>query len=364
MPSIDLVVESPLSGSPRARQLEAMFDVPRQENVKLKWKGALPIEDRDWSVGLIVGPSGCGKSTILRGIFGEPAELQWGAASVIDDFSSSLSMKDISAACQAVGFNTVPAWLRPHAVLSNGEQFRVGLARRLLEAEGAIIVDEFTSVVDRQVAKIGAHAVQKAVRKTGKRFVAASCHYDIIDWLQPDWTLEPATMTFQWRSVQRRPALEVELRRVEHRAWQLFAPYHYMTADLHRAAACWCLFVDDRPAAFAGVLHRPHPKRDDIKGVSRLVTLPDWQGLGLALVLVDQLGGLYRSRGLELRTYPAHPALVRSFDRSQTWRLEKKPGQFSVVSKSAGIGSAGGRPCAVFAYCGPAISDAGFAAAA
>lgn len=353
MPSIDLLVETSVSTSPRARQLEAMFDVPPQEKSTRAWKGELPIDERDWNVGLIVGPSGCGKSTILRGVFGDPPELEWRGASVIDDFAASLPMKDVAAACQAVGFNTIPAWLRPYAVLSNGEKFRVEMARRLLEESGTITVDEFTSVVDRQVAQIGAHAVQKSVRRSGKKFVAASCHYDIIDWLQPDWVLEPATMSFQWRSVQRRPAVEVELRRVHSRTWELFAPYHYMTADLHKAATCWCLFIQGSPVAFAGILHRPHPRRDNIKGVSRLVTLPDWQGLGLALVLVDELGALYRAAGLELRTYPAHPALVRSFDRSPRWRLEKKPGQFSPVSVSLAGVRTGGRPNAVFAYCGP-----------
>ncbi len=358
MPRVDIVVRSEVSRSPRARQLEAMFDVPATETSELTWKGDLPLDERDWNVGLIVGPSGCGKSTILKDAFGNPKPLKWKGASVIDDFAPALSMKDISAVCQAVGFNTVPAWLRPFAVLSNGERFRVDLARRLLETDGTIVVDEFTSVIDRQVAKIGSHAVQKAVRRAGKKFVAASCHYDIMEWLQPDWTLEPATMTFRWRSLRRRPALEVELRRVQHRTWELFAPYHYMTADLHHTAACWCLFVEGMPTTFAGVLHRPHPRRDNIKGVSRLVTLPDWQGLGLALSLVDQLGALYRGAGLELRTYPAHPALVRSFDHSPHWRLEKKPGTFSPVSRSLGDTQTGGRPCAVFAYCGPAMEKA------
>ena len=136
MPRVDIVVRSEVSRSPRARQLEAMFDVPATETSELTWKGDLPLDERDWNVGLIVGPSGCGKSTILKDAFGNPKPLKWKGASVIDDFAPALSMKDISAVCQAVGFNTVPAWLRPFAVLSNGERFRVDLARRLLRPEG------------------------------------------------------------------------------------------------------------------------------------------------------------------------------------------------------------------------------------
>lgn len=363
MPTVDLVVESPLSTSARAQQLEAMFDVPARDKVTLSWKGELPIEAKPWNVGLIVGPSGCGKSTILRRTFGETPPLTWGSSSVVDDFDPSRSMKEIAAACQAVGFNTIPAWLRPFQVLSNGERFRVELARRLLEGGELIAIDEFTSVVDRQVAKIGAHAVQKNIRRAERKVVCASCHYDIVDWLQPDWILEPATMTFQWRSVQRRPDIPLDLRRVEYGAWGLFAPFHYLTAELNKAATCWCLFVDDHPAAFAGVIHRPHPSTHNIKGVSRLVTLPDWQGLGLALALVDLLGGLYKAQGWELRTYPAHPALVRSFDHSAVWRMRKKPGVFSPATGRTGVvKGGGGRPCAVFSFSGASIPDPAFAA--
>jgi hypothetical protein len=116
MPSIDIVVESELSRSPRVRQLEAMFDVPATEKCKLTWKGQLPIEETDWNVGLIVGPSGSGKSTVATKLFGGHVEFPWQAKSVIDDFPTSISMEIIAGICQSVGFNTIPAWMRPHAV--------------------------------------------------------------------------------------------------------------------------------------------------------------------------------------------------------------------------------------------------------
>jgi ABC-type ATPase with predicted acetyltransferase domain len=201
MPAIDIVVETPISGSVRAAQVSSMFDVPPQKTARLEWHGQLPIEEQPWNVGLIVGPSGSGKSTILRDVFRQTSEFEWSAVSVIDDFDKKHSVEDIARICQAVGFNTIPAWLRPYGVLSNGEKFRVDLARRLLEHGEMIVCDEFTSVVDRQVAKIGSHAVQKFVRRSKRQFVAASCHYDLEEWLQPDWVLEPATMVFRWRSV-------------------------------------------------------------------------------------------------------------------------------------------------------------------
>jgi ABC-type Mn2+/Zn2+ transport system ATPase subunit len=361
---INVAVETPLSTSARVKQLSALFDVPLATTSRLEWVGEAPVEAEPWQLGLLVGPSGSGKSTLLRALFGAPADLAWGGKAVVDDFDRTSSMDAISAVCQAVGFNTIPAWMRPYAVLSNGERFRVELARRLLETppDVPIVVDEFTSVVDRQVAQIGAHAVQKWVRRApGRQFVAATCHYDVVDWLQPDWLLEPATMTFTRRSVQRRPALDVEVARVPHAAWDLFRRFHYLTASLHRVAKCFVLAVNGQPASFAGMMYRPHPRVRDVWGCSRLVTLPDWQGLGLALILIDLLGACYKARGLRVHTYPAHPALIRAFAKSPRWACIKRPGQWSTphwTSPRHNLqGYFGGRPNAVFAYTGPAEPD-------
>lgn len=357
---LDLTVETPLARSGRTQQISAMFDVPAQDIARLSWSADLPLDERPWSIGLITGPSGAGKSSCLRALFGPPVTFDWGAPSVLDDFAAEQSIKRISAVCQAVGFNTIPAWLRPFRVLSMGEQSRVTLARTLLEAPGdPIVLDEFTSVVDRQVAQIGAHAVQRYVRAHGRRFVAATCHADVETWLQPDWVFEPATSTFRWRLLQRRPELDAVIQRVPYAAWHLFAPFHYLTRDLHRAAACFVLFVSGQPAAFAAMLHRPHARVNDIIGCSRLVTLPDWQGLGLAPRLIDAMGAVYRSVGKRLRTYPAHPALIRSFAKSSAWVCVKRPWDFSARSTGQNrFGGLGGRPCAVFEYRGSALLDA------
>lgn len=360
---VDLKIESRVSSNVRVEQLAAMFDVPPNETSNLHWQGDFPFDDQPWNVGLIVGPSGSGKTQIMRHVFGEPKPFAWGDDAVIADFSSDLSMTQIAEVCQAVGFNTIPAWMRPYHVLSNGEKFRVEMARALLEGEHRIVVDEFTSVVDRQVAKIGAHAIQKFIRRHDRQFVAVGCHYDVIEWLQPDWVLEPATMTFTRRSLRRRPQLDITIQRVPYETWRLFAPFHYLTAELHPGAACFGLFVGDDIAAFAGVLYRPHPKMTNIYGVSRLVTLPDWQGLGLAMSLVDHLGAAYRADKKQLRTYPAHPALVRTFAKSAHWSLEKMPGKVQRrASRDRGTaqltGTFGGRPCAVFRYVGDAHDDA------
>src|SRR4051794_4241181 len=195
-----ITVESPVIESPRVAQVRGLFDLPPENTSRLSWDVDLPLDERAWSVGLITGPSGCGKSTVARRLWPEQTArvLDWPAErSVLDLFPESLSVKDVTGLLSAVGFSSPPAWLRPHGVLSTGQQFRVALARLLAEALAGtalqpIVLDEFTSVVDRTVARIGSAALAKTVRQHGLRFVAVSCHDDVIAWLQPDWIYLPA----------------------------------------------------------------------------------------------------------------------------------------------------------------------------
>ena len=368
MLAVDLVVETPSSQSIRARQVSSMFDAPVRDKTRLEWHVELDL-DAPWNVGLVVGPSGSGKSSIMRRIWGEPAQNDWSAASVLDDFGANLSVEQISGVCQAVGFNTIPAWLRPFAVLSNGEKFRVDLARRMLEQDDPVVVDEFTSVVDRQVAQIGSNAVQKWVRRNKRQFVAVTCHYDVIEWLQPDWVLDMATCQFQRRRLQRRPAVDVVVGRVPAAAWALFSPFHYLTAELPRQCTCFGAWASGRLAAFLGVRTVPvscgAERGTAIRMVSRVVTLPDWQGLGLAMILQDAIAAQYRGAGYRFRCPPAHPSFVRTFDRSPNWRLVKKPGSFdtrltgsteAIRRRGVGRGMSKQRPCAIFEYCGPSAA--------
>jgi ABC-type ATPase involved in cell division len=366
MPSVNIVIESEVSRSVRCQQLEAMFDVPPKETQKLEWKVDMPFENANWNIGLIVGPSGAGKSTIGKEVFKNEYQpkIKWAGKSVIDDFHNDLSIEDISSVCSAVGFNTIPAWLRPYSVLSTGEKFRVDIARRLLELPDPIVVDEFTSVVDRQVAKIGAFAIQKYIRRHNRKFIGITCHYDVEDWLMPDWVYDVGAMEYRARgSLQcKRPELQAEIRRVPYEAWWVFAPFHYLTADLHKAAKCFGMFIEGTFAAFAAVLHRPNWRKagQDVKGVSRLVTLPDWQGLGLSPILVLRLGAAYKALGWRLRFYPAHPALIRVAMKSPDVKMVKKPGYVQKYRAKYGERPSASmrnvsRPGAVFEYCGPAM---------
>ena len=189
MPHFDIVKKNDPDVTFRVSKIQADFDV-KLEHSNERFVGDIEMPN-DWQIGVIVGASGTGKSTIAKELFGEELinGFEYKAKSVVDDMPKSAKMDDITKMFYAVGFGSVPSWLKPYSVLSNGEKMRVDLARALLEKD-FVCFDEFTSVVDRQVAQTACIAINKAIKKTGKKFVAVSCHYDILDWLQPDWVFD------------------------------------------------------------------------------------------------------------------------------------------------------------------------------
>ena len=169
----------------RAARVKSLFNAEKgcdwQRSVEI------PIEDMNWKIGLVVGPSGSGKTSIGRRIFDEPIYdlyADWDADKpIVDCIAPDGDFNAVTGALSAVGLGDVPAWLRPFHVLSNGEQFRAGLSRLVCERPPHAVVDEFTSVIDRQIAKVGAAAFAKTWRRGEGQVVLLSCHYDIIEWL-------------------------------------------------------------------------------------------------------------------------------------------------------------------------------------
>lgn len=225
----------------------------------------------------------------------------------------------------AVGFSSPPAWVRPWHVLSNGERFRCDLAKALLTEAPAIVFDEFTSVVDRQVARFGSAAVTKTIRSGRarcERLVAVTCHYDVLDWLEPDWWLDMATSRLARRSVQqrRRPAIALEIRRCKRGLWQMFGRHHYLSSAIQNNARCYAALWNGRPIGLCATMPLFGAKGRRI--VHRLVVLPDFQGLGVGLVLLNAVA-VHEANSHRISIVTSHPALIRALASHRDWRCAR-----------------------------------------
>lgn len=193
----DIKKESDVIVTDRIKEVISDFDI-KLEHSNETFIGDIDIDDKKWNIGLIVGGSGSGKSTIAKEVFGKYyiKAYTYDDSSVLDNMPQNCTVKEIEQAFTSVGFSSPPSWLKPYNVLSTGEKMRVDLARAMLSSDEMVVFDEFTSVVDRNVAKTCSMAIRKTVRRNDKKFVAVSCHSDIVEYLCPDWIYDTDQKSF------------------------------------------------------------------------------------------------------------------------------------------------------------------------
>ena len=283
----------------------------------------------DWNIGVVVGPSGSGKTSIGRQIFGENKIYDYTQGwspdkPIIDDIAPNGDFNEVTAALANVGLGSVPSWLRPFRVLSNGEQFRAGLAKIVCEKPDEIVIDEFTSVIDRQIARIGSQAFQKAWRRGNPKgkVVLLTPHYDILDWIQPDWVIDTKTKTFVRGLLRQRPKINLDIWQVDRSYWKFYKPHYYLDLPEPVAAMHFIGTVDGELAC-----HIVVAPRFEVHGyrATRLVTMPEWQGAGVGSKFLNfiaqyHLDGNGRG-GHKYVTYfhTSHPQLCAYLRHSQKW---------------------------------------------
>lgn len=310
----------------RAARVKGLFNAENGCNFDLEIDADL---SGAWNIGVVVGPSGSGKTSIGKIIFGSDKIYDyhngWGADKpIIDEIAPDGDFNMVTGALANVGLGDVPAWLRPFRVLSNGEQFRAGLARIVCEKPQEIVVDEFTSVIDRQIAKIGSQAFQKAWRcnnPTGK-VVLLTPHYDILDWVQPDWVIDTKTKTFERGVPRQRPKIQLDIWKVNGSYWKFYKPHYYLDLPEPVAAEHYIGTVDGELACHICVC-----PWFEIKGYrgTRLVTMPEWQGAGVGSRFLNFIaqycldGGARCGRKYPMYFHTSHPQLCGYLRHSKKW---------------------------------------------
>lgn len=325
MTRIEVDQSVPVSRSYRAARVRSLFNVAPEQGARFVASAEIPLDEPGWQVGLIVGPSGSGKSSLGRRCWGPEAfhcGFAWGRGPIIDEIAPRQDMDAVTAALSAVGLGTVPAWLRPFSALSTGEKFRAELARLLLSGKERVVIDEFTSVVDRQIARIGALAFCRAWRRDpGRQVILLSCHRDIIEWACPDWFLDTEDMSLH-RGCLRRPSITLSISATNWRPWNAFEPHHYLKLPHMIAATNYVATHEGEPVAHCAVATNTGLRS---ARMCRLVVMPEWQGAGVGVAFIEHVAGMWlrgeNRYGKPMTTlfHTSHPGLAAALRRRPAW---------------------------------------------
>ncbi len=157
----------------------------------------LDIEINQGDIVYITGQSGSGKSLLLRDL---ASGMREAGVSVSDLNEMTLDEKPV---IELVGETTPRAadllakagisdawiYIRKPSELSDGQRYRLKLAKVMESGADVWIADEFGAVLDRPTAKAVAFSLQKVARRLGKTLIVATTHTDLKDELGPSLTI-------------------------------------------------------------------------------------------------------------------------------------------------------------------------------
>lgn len=343
-------LQSDVSLSYRCKRAADSLDIDTEKKSVHHLKVKADVET-DFNIGLIIGSSGSGKTTLAKRIWGEDCfktHLDL-STPIIEQFPKELSYDECAEILSGVGLTSVPCWIRPAYTLSNGQRARAEAALAMFSDQELVLIDEWTSVVDRTVGKVMSHCIQKFARKKNKKIVLVSCHYDVEDWLLPDWMIDCNKQTYDdFRRSERRRSerLTFEIRPVTSQTWKYFSKYHYLSDRLPGGKIfLFGLFKGKEQIGFQCFANYIPIRRGSkpIFHSNRVVIHPDYCGLGLGIQLVNACAKILKEKyKYEIRaTFSSVPLLKSRLKDKKNWKLlksEKVIGQARSQSMDAKYG--------------------------
>lgn len=312
---MNIELKSPILNDKYTEYVYEHFDIQNREETNVSIPMNLDgLNSFDWNIGVIYGGSGSGKSTILNHLGGVREVIFDEDKPLISNFNW-MEPEEVTRVLTAIGLSSVPTWLRPFRLLSNGEQYRAMLAYLVSSAKDGetILIDEYTSVVDRDVAKAMSFALQKYIRRENKKIILASCHFDIMEWVMPDWIYSPMKgggIEKPDYLRQGRPEISLSISRVEPKTWDFFKKHHYLTEEANKTYIYLLFEWNSKPIAI-NVIGRHLGTTGGAPGYrgSRVVVHPDYQGMGIGSKISEFCGGIIKNIGGKYYTKTINPAL-------------------------------------------------------
>lgn len=331
MQTYQVRLEHPVSKSFRAVMAANSLDIDAEKKSVHELRITADIDSK-FNVGLIFGSSGSGKTTLAKKIFGEDCfkiSLDQ-SKTIIDQFPESFSYDQCAKILSGVGLTSVPCWIRPVYTLSNGQKARAEAALAI-SSNDLTVIDEWTSVVDRTVAKVMSHCVQKYARASDKKLILLSCHSDVIDWINPDWIIDCNKQEFiDRRSLRpderaRSERLTFEIRSAEKSSWKYFSKYHYLSDNLPGGKIeIFGLYHNGNQIGFQ-CFSNYMPWKDKTKPMqmhfNRVVIHPDYAGLGLGIKFINECSKIMKRKNYEILGKFSSKPVFNSMSKDKNWKL-------------------------------------------
>ena len=92
-----------------------------------------------------------------------------------------------------------------------------------------------------------------------------------------------------------------------------------MNGELSSSAVCYGLYDEEKIVGFMGILHQPHSVTKNIKRVSRIVILPDYQGCGLGYKFLCIVAEHYKKMGYEFSIVTSAKNFIEKLKNSDRW---------------------------------------------
>lgn len=330
MQDYELILKCDVSKSYLCQRAADSLDIDIEKKSIHHFKIRADLES-PYRIGLIIGASGSGKTTIAKKIFGDDCfdELLDLSKPVIEQFPPEWSYDDCAKALNGIGLNSVPCWIRPAYTLSNGQKSRAEAALQMSRQKELTVLDEWTSVVDRNVAKVMSHCVQKYARKNNKKIVLISCHYDVIEWINPDWIIDCNTQEYIDRramvgTFERTDQLRLDIREANKKSWSNFSKYHYLSENLPGGKIyVYGLFDGEKQIGFQCYAAYIVGNQKTYF-INRTVIHPDYAGLGLGILLINETAKIMVRKGFAVKAKFSSIPIFKAMSRNKLWKFVDK----------------------------------------
>ena len=324
----------------------------------------LKVFNDNFKILYLVADSGLGKTTILNKLVADNNYIHLSSINSDHKLASLFQNKEEAIdRLTMAGISSIPVWFRSYNNISKGEQARANIAMYL---NNFIIIDEFTSNLDRLTARSLASCINKYVNKKSlTNIVLAGCQYDIIPWLNPSFIYDLNTRSFisiqamlpKWLGEIGNESLAFDvddkkliLRQCNKDRWVYYSSYHYLTSQLLNMSHCWEAFIKiekvERAIGFIAVSPMPSGTIKSAVREHRLVVIPSCQGIGIGLIISEVIAQHYLNRGFRYFTKTTHPRLgIYRDNNNDKWRPTSKNHKSSSSASDNGLWKHTNRIC-------------------